>query len=140
MQYAIREYRGYDEAEVLSLYHSVGWRNYTEHPRMLEHAFAHSLQILGAFDGDALIGLIRVVGDGHSVVLIQDLLVQPDWQRQGVGTALVQAVLQAYPHVYQTHLMTDDSEKTIRFYQSLGFTMDADMGCRAFSIYRKPNE
>lgn len=61
----------------LDLYASVGWAGYTRHPEMLEKALEHSLLVLAAFDGDRLVGLLRAVGDGHSIVFIQDILVQP---------------------------------------------------------------
>lgn len=135
MDFSINEYRNYNENEILNLYQSVGWINYTNNSKMLEDAYANSLKILGAYEGEKLIGIIRVVGDGYSVVFIQDLLVYPEYQRQGVGTALLNQVLLDYKHVYQKHLLTENTEKTIQFYKSLGFTMDTDMECRAFSIY-----
>jgi len=135
MSFTIKEYQTYNETEILNLYASVRWTNYTNNPEMLRNAYANSLQILGAYDKEKLIGIIRVVGDGHSVVFIQDLLVLPEYQRQGIGTALLKQILQDYKHVYQKHLLTENTEKTIQFYKSLGFTMDTDMECRAFSIY-----
>ena len=135
MEFSIKEYKTYNETEILNLYKSVGWTNYTNHPEMLKNAYAHSLKILGAYENERLVGIIRVVGDGHSVVFIQDLLVYPEYQRQGIGTVLLKQILQDYSHVYQKHLLTENTEKTIRFYKSLGFTMDTDMDCRAFSIY-----
>ena len=135
MEFTIKEYTNYNESEVLNLYKSVGWTNYTNNSQMLEDAYANSLRILGAYEKEKLIGIIRVVGDGYSVVFIQDLLVYPEYQRRGVGTALLKQILQDYKHVYQKHLLTENTEKTIQFYKSLGFTMDTDMECRAFSIY-----
>ena len=135
MGFSIKEYESYHETEILNLYQSVGWTNYTNHPEMLKNAYAHSLKILGAYENEKLIGIIRVVGDDYSVIFIQDLLVSPEYQRQGIGTALLKQILQDYEHVYQTHLLTENTEKIIRFYQSLGFTMDTDMECRAFSKY-----
>lgn len=135
MEFSIKEYGIYNELEILNLYKSVGWINYTNNPKMLENAYENSLRILGAYEDEKLIGIIRVVGDGHSVVFIQDLLVYPEYQRQGVGTALLKQILLDYKHVYQKHLLTENTEKTIQFYKSLGFTMDTDMECRAFSIY-----
>lgn len=135
MKFSIKEYKVYNEPEILDLYQSVGWSNYTNNPQMLKDAYSNSLKILGAYQNEKLIGIIRVVGDGHSVVFIQDLLVYPEYQRQGVGTALLKQILLDYKHVYQKHLLTENTEKTIQFYQSLGFTMDTDMECRAFSIY-----
>jgi len=135
MEFSIKEYGTYNELEIINLYKSVGWTNYTNNPKMLENAYVNSLRILGAYEGEKLIGIIRVVGDGYSVVFIQDLLVYPEYQRQGVGTALLKQILLEYKHVYQKHLLTENTEKTIQFYKSLGFTMDTDMECRAFSIY-----
>lgn len=135
MNVVIKEYGPYREEEILALYRQVGWTNYTDRPDMLKRAFANSLKILGAYENQRLLGLIRVVGDGHSVILIQDLLVLPEYQRQGIGTALLKQVLQDYKQVYQTHVYTDRTEKTVSFYKSLGFVMDADMNCCALSIY-----
>lgn len=135
MEFVIKEYKNYKEKEILELYKSVGWINYTNNPSMLKNAYAHSLKIYGAYEDDKLLGIIRVVGDGYSVVFIQDILVFPKYQRQGIGTALIRQILAEYKHVYQKHLLTEHSEKTIQFYKSLGFIMDTDMECRAFSIY-----
>ncbi len=129
----IKEYNEYNEEEILNLYSSVGWTNYTNHPEMLRNAYAHSLKTFGAYIDDKLVGIVRVVGDSYSVVFIQDLLVFPEYHRQGIGTALMKQVLQEYAHVYQKNLFTDDTEKTIQFYKSLGFMIDTEMGCRAFS-------
>jgi len=135
MDSIIREYTEYNEPEVLRLYESVGWTNYTANPAMLKKAYEHSLRTYAAYAGSRLAGLIRIVGDGFSVVFIQDLLVHPHYQRMGIGTALMQTVLREYGDVYQIHLLTENTERSIRFYQSLGFTMDTDMECRAFSRY-----
>ena len=135
MEVILKEYAVYKEAEILRLYTSVGWTNYTDNPEMLRNAYLNSLKIYGAYVDDKLIGIIRVVGDGYSVIFIQDLLVHPDFQRKGVGTLLLKRVLCEYDSVYQMHLITEDSEKTISFYKSLGFTDNCDVNCKAFSKY-----
>lgn len=135
MQYIIKEYEKYEEEEILSLYQSVGWVNYINNPLMLKNAFEHSLKIYAAYIDNKVIGIIRIVGDGYSVILIQDILVYPEYQRKGIGTALLQHVLEEYKNVYQKHLLTDNTPKTIQFYKSLGFLMDTDIECRAFSKY-----
>lgn len=61
--------------DLLPLYQSVSWTNYTERSDMLEQAFQHSLFTVSAYDGEQLVGLLRAVGDGFSSVFIQDLLV-----------------------------------------------------------------
>lgn len=133
MEYIIKEYNDYNEKEVIKLYESVGWLNYTKNPIMLKNSFMNSLKVLAAYNEDGLIGLIRVVGDGFSIVYIQDVLVNPLVQRRGIGTALIKRIMDEYKNVYQMNLLTDNTERTIKFYKSLGFYMDTDIECRAFS-------
>lgn len=128
----IEPYKTYDSDEILALYGAVGWTAYTEQPEMLRQAFAHSLLTLAACDGDKLVGIIRAVGDGYSMVYVQDILILPGYQRRGIGTALMKEMLSRYEHVYQKALMTDNTPKTIAFYRSLGFTQVTDWGCTAF--------
>ena len=61
--------------DLLALYSSVGWTNYTNNPTMLEEAVKASLWQLAVYDEEELVAYIRLVGDGHSVLLVQDLLV-----------------------------------------------------------------
>ena len=128
----IKPYPLYKEAEILPLYESVGWVFYCKHPEVLEKAFANSLCVLAAYEDDRLVGLIRCVGDGYTILFIQDLLIYPAYQRRGIGTALMNALLEKYPHVYQIELATDNTEKTIAFYKSFGFHNLTDLGCCGF--------
>ena len=132
MEMEIKEYRTYCEEEILLLYTSVGWTAYTEHPQTLRKGFENSLRILGAYEEDSLLGIIRAVGDGETVVLIQDLLVFPERQRKGVGSMLLQAMLDRYSHVRQIQLATDNTPKTIGFYQAMGFREFGEIGCCGF--------
>ena len=128
----IREYNAYDEREILPLYASVGWTAYTNRHNVLRKGFENSLLCLAAYEGDRMIGLVRVVGDGQTVVLVQDILVHPAQQRQGVGTMLMDALLKRFPHVRQIQLLTDDTPKTVSFYESLGFKSVDAMGCKSY--------
>ena len=125
----IRAYQTYNEGEILSLYNSVGWTAYTAHPEVLHKGFDHSLLTLAAYEGEQLLGIIRVVGDGYTIVFVQDLLVFPEHQRKGIGSALLQAVLNQYRHVRQIELATDRTQKTIAFYKSMGFQEMSEVGC-----------
>lgn len=133
MEFSVKEYQEYKEQEILNLYESVGWINYVNNADMIRNAYANSLKILGAYAGEKLLGIIRVVGDGYSIIFIQDILVRPEYQYQGIGTALLRKILEIYKNVYQKTLLTDNTEKTIQFYKSAGFQMDTDIECRAFT-------
>lgn len=132
MTFQLKEYTEYKETEILNLYQSVGWTNYTNHPNMLKNAFANSLKVLAAYEDEKILGIIRVVGDGYSIVYIQDIIVLPEYHRLGIGTALLRRVLELYHNVYQKILLTENTDKTIQFYKSVGFEMDTDINCRAF--------
>lgn len=84
----IQDYPAYREDEILALYDSVGWTAYTERPAMLRQAIERSLCVLAAYQDGTLVGLARAVGDGVSIVYVQDILVSPPYQRRGIGSAL----------------------------------------------------
>jgi len=119
--------------DVLPLYEAVGWTNYTTKPEMLKAAFENSLHVLAAFTEEGiLVGVLRAVGDGASILFIQDILVTPEYQHQGIGTELLQQTLEKYKNVYQIQLTTDNSMKTISFYESNGFTSLTSLNCVSF--------
>ncbi|MBQ6292801.1 MAG: GNAT family N-acetyltransferase [Lachnospiraceae bacterium] len=127
----IKEYQ-YDEAEILRLYTSVGWTAYTKNMPALREGFRNSLLSLAAYEGEELLGIVRAVGDGATIVFVQDLLVFPEKQRQGVGTALLKTVLDRFPAVRQIELVTDNTPETAAFYRSAGFSELSEMGCCGF--------
>ncbi|HKL76213.1 MAG TPA: GNAT family N-acetyltransferase, partial [Halanaerobiales bacterium] len=107
--------------DILSLYDSVGWSEYTKNIEKLLKALNNSLYILTAWDKNKLVGLIRVVGDGETIIYIQDILVLREYQRQGIGSKLLKSVLDKYNKIRQKVLLTDDTEKTRLFYETNGF-------------------
>lgn len=128
----IKEYKTFREAEIRQLYTEVGWTAYTENMPVLEQGYKNSLLVLAAYENDKLLGIIRVVGDGFTIVFIQDILVFPGEQRKGVGTALLKAVLDRYPAVRQIELTTDNTPKTVAFYKASGFSEFSEIGCCGF--------
>jgi GNAT superfamily N-acetyltransferase len=128
----IKEYKNYKEAEIHRLYTEVGWTAYTENMPLLEQGYKKSLLVLAAYENDELLGIIRVVGDGFTIVFIQDILVFPREQQKGIGSALLKAVLARYPDVRQIELTTDNTPGTIAFYKSLGFSEFSEIGCCGF--------
>ena len=78
--------------QLLELYADAGWAAYTREPDRLERAVRQSLAVYTAWDGERLVGLIRAVGDGETILYVQDILVLGRYQRQGIGRALVAAL------------------------------------------------
>lgn len=131
-QYSILPYSNYQDEEIKQLYKSVGWTSYLRYPELLPKAYANSLKTFAAYVGERLVGIIRAVGDGVSILYIQDLLVHPVYQRKGIGKQLITEMLNAYPDVNQTVLLTDDSDETTGFYESAGFQKVQLAGCCSF--------
>ena len=143
-------------SELVTLYSSVGWTNYSEHPTALEQALRSSSFVVcarsdtgksdtgksdtgksdtGKSDTGELLGLARTVSDDVSICYVQDILVRPGAHRQGVGRSLMEAVLTRYAHVMQQVLITDDGEAQQAFYRSLGFHNTRDLKNMATNCY-----
>ena len=125
--------------DVLHLYQAVGWTNYTNQPQMLAQALSHSLVIYLARDGEKIVGLVRLIGDGFSSVFVQDLIVLPTYQRQGIGSTLIKQALSDYKDAYQVQLVTEESEKTLGFYRSLGFEDLSSFQCTGMIWVNRKN-
>jgi len=105
--------------EVKEIYRSVYWQTYLQDDERLKRAFDNSLNLLGAFDGEALVGFARCVGDGEHIVLVQDLAVKPEYQKRRIGTTLFQMVWDKYKDVRMFQVVTDlEDEVDNHFYQS----------------------
>lgn len=109
--------------QVLDLYESVGWSAYTRDPDSLLRAIRNSGFVMEAWDGNELVGLIRCLSDGDTIVYIQDILVRPDHHNMGIGRRLVSEAVAYYPErIRQIVLITDDEQGQRAFYEAMGFT------------------
>lgn len=120
-----------DKDQIVSLYQKVGWTLYTQKPEKLLKGL-HRSSVIAAYDQDVLVGLVRAVTDGETILYIQDLLVLPDYQRQRIGQTLLEKMIAQYPDVRQKILLTDDQAKTKSFYRSCGFQQVGETGGVAF--------
>ncbi|MHA6260561.1 GNAT family N-acetyltransferase [Sporosarcina sp. CAU 1771] len=103
------------------LYNDVGWYAYTDNVEELQKALEHSLEVISVWNTEELVGLIRVVGDGLTIIYIQDILVLKSHQNQGIATQLIQQVLNKYKSVRQKILMTEEAPDVRHFYEKNGF-------------------
>lgn len=121
-----------DKSDLEKLYSSVGWAAYTKNLEVLEKAINHSLQVISAWNEDGLVGLIRVIGDGFTIIYVQDILVHPSYQDKKIGTELMTKILNNYPEVRQKVLLTEDAPDVRHFYEKFGFTSCDKGGAVAF--------
>lgn len=113
--------------ELVGLYRSVEWSMYTADPARLHAAVHASHHVLAARDeSGALVGLLRTLSDGLTIVYIQDVLVTPSHQRAGIGGALLDRVIDETAHIRQAVLLTDDDPAQRAFYESRGLRETQD--------------
>ena len=106
---------------VKQIYEGEGWTAYLKDDEALKRAFMNSIYCLGAYSGDELIGFIRCVGDGEHIILVQDLIVVPEFQRQRIGSSLFKATWEKFSKVRMFQVNTDiGDERDNLFYMSFG--------------------
>ncbi|WP_261384320.1 GNAT family N-acetyltransferase [Planococcus sp. CPCC 101016] len=116
-----KETKQIDQKNLIALYEDVGWYAYTKDINQLEQALLNSLYVLSAWEEENLVGLIRVVGDGLTILYIQDILVLNRHQNQGIATELLNQVLEKFEEVRQKVLLTEEASNVRHFYEKHGF-------------------
>lgn len=81
--------------------------------------------ILKAVEGSEIIGSVRGRREGASVS-IGKLIVHPDHQGKGIGTALLAAIERAYPGLRYELFTSSKSEKNLRLYERQGYRRFAE--------------
>lgn len=132
MAFTIRNTKDLPLKQVRELYNDVGWTKYTKDTDKISRAFQNSLLILSAWEAEELLGLIRIVGDGETIIYVQDLLVKEKAQRRGIATKLILQAIGKFPDVRQKVLITDTNPATVSFYESVGFKKSTDSHIEAF--------
>lgn len=125
VDYSEQDVVGDNEAH--DLYASVGWSAYLDRSGAIRTAIDGSSYVATARVDGRLVGLARVVSDDSSIAFLQDLLINPDFQGQGIGRRLVDMVLARYSHVPRIVLLTDDEARQHHLYRSVGFTDIGDV-------------
>jgi GNAT superfamily N-acetyltransferase len=109
----------------------VGWGVYER--EVAERALPNSLYCVCALTEAMVVGMARVVGDGGLVYYVQDVIVLPDFQRQGIGTAMMNRIMgYVQSHASENSivgLMAAKGRET--FYERYGFVKrpNEKLGC-----------
>ncbi len=106
-------------AALADLREAVGWNRMEAD---LSDQAMHNSFHLCCLNENVLIGYAAVVSNGVTDAYIQDVMVHPDWQRQGIGTALMAHLLERLRSegVYMVSVIYGDP--TLRpLYEHFGF-------------------
>jgi ribosomal protein S18 acetylase RimI-like enzyme len=128
-------------SEYRAICQSVGWGeviNFDAAPDSLRR----SLFAAVAIRGTQVVGMGRIVGDGAIFFYIQDIAVMPEHQRQGVGTAIMDALMRYIQKNAPDRAFVGlfAAKDAIRFYAQYGFIIPpADDLTGMFHVVRAQN-
>ena len=118
-----RDTRGFAKEELERLFLSVNWSS-GHFPDKLVAAMKNYETVFTAWDNDALVGLICAMDDGIMNAYVHYLLVDPAFQRRGIGRRLVDMVKDKYKDYMRIVVVAYDDE--LHFYESCGFRKNTD--------------
>jgi len=106
------------EDEVIALYKANKWSSANK-PKELLAALQNSHTLVVARIDERLVGITNAISDGHLVVYYPHMLVDPRYQRRGIGRKMMETMQSVYASYHQ-QMLTADGE-AIEFYKALGF-------------------
>jgi Predicted acetyltransferase len=112
-----------DPAKLGNLFLSVEWSS-GNYPEKLAIAMKNSGSVFTAWNGNELVGLINALDDGVMTAYIHYMLVNPDYQKRGIGKELVRLVTEKYGEYLRIVLIAYDKE--VDFYAKIGFVAAND--------------
>lgn len=119
MDIEYRDTKIFNTAEIQRLFQSVKWES-GNYPEKLVRAMQNSTHVISAWDGNKLIGLVRVLDDGETIAFLHYLLVDPEYQGRHIGDELMKRVMCYFENLLYVKVIPSDS-KTIPFYERYGF-------------------
>ena len=122
-----------DVAPLARLLRSVGWDRRTLDPAALQRAIAASPRMVGAWDGEELVGFARDLGDGTFTGHISMVVIDPRWQGLGIGTRVIRELVEPLPDV---RFSLGAAGGLLSYYERLGFQPDASAMVRRPSGWR----
>lgn len=106
-----------------SLFLSVNWAS-GAYPQRLAKAISRCSTVYSAWIDAELIGLAAAMDDGDMNAYIHYVLVRPEYQGKGIGTALMEKMLCHYQHYLRIALVAVNEQ--VHFYSRLGFSQATD--------------
>lgn len=119
MKITYTEEKKFTQDEVQRLFLSVGWVS-GQYPSRLYKALMHSSTVITAWDGDRLVGLVRLIDDSELVAYMHYVLVDPAYHGRGIAGNMIKMVKEKYRNYLYIEIMPEES-KNASFYEKYGF-------------------
>ena len=114
----------FTQQSIQDLFLSVGWVS-GKYPSRLYKALLNSSTVLTAWDGNRLVGLVRLLDDSEMLAYMHYVLVHPNYQGQGIAGTLVEMAKEKYKDYLYIEIMPEES-KNAAFYEKHGFQRMSD--------------
>lgn len=124
MEIKYTEDKNFTMEQTEKLFLSVGWVS-GQYPERLYKALINSSTVITAWDGDRLVGLVRLLDDTEMVAYMHYVLVNPDYHGHGIASKMIELVKEKYKNYLYIEIMPEES-KNASFYQKHGFQIMAD--------------
>jgi ribosomal protein S18 acetylase RimI-like enzyme len=105
--------------EALNELFAAAWPGHTETD--FRPMLTHSLAYVCAYAGPRLIGFVNLAWDGGIHAFLLDTTVHPEFQRRGIGQALVRHAIQVAKDRAVIWLHVDFEPHLLGFYRACGF-------------------
>ncbi|MCO7126425.1 GNAT family N-acetyltransferase [Sporolactobacillus shoreicorticis] len=108
--------------EFFNLYQTTGWNdNFELSKERLHQAISNSWYTLSVYEDKQLIGFGRIISDGVYQSFLCDLIVSPNYRKQGIGTEIVKRLLNHSKMNGLTWIQLSCAQGKQPFYERLGF-------------------
>lgn len=111
----------FTQEQVQRLFLSVNWIS-GNYPERLFQALLNSSTVFTAWDGEELVGLIRVLDDTAMLAQIHYVLVHPDYQGMGIAGKMIEYIKEKYKNFMYIEGMPED-KNNVPFYEKHGFSV-----------------
>lgn len=111
-----------DIQEYWRLFDSTGWNvDYKFSIDELRKAIETCWYSISAYSGNILVGYGRIISDGVHHAFIVDLIVSPDYQGNGIGSKLLQNLIQKCTWHSIRDIQLFSAKNKFTFYERFGF-------------------
>lgn len=111
----------FTQEQVQQLFLSINWVS-GNYPKRLYKALMNFSTVLTVWDGDFLVGLIRVLDDTEMLAQIHYVLVHPDYQGKGIASKMQEYIKEKYKDFMYLEVMPKD-KNNVSFYKKNGFSL-----------------
>lgn len=114
--------------QLFKLFAAVGWADESKTTQSMidnfNKNFINSTLVISAWDGDALVGCVRVLSDKMFRSVIYDLAVLPEYQNQGIGKNLIEKCIEHFP---DSEWLVQTTAEKAEFYEKIKFERSNDV-------------